>query len=78
MHWRNLPERYRKRTAVCNSYVRWGRKDVWMTAFDVLAQEVEGNLTFIDSSIVKATAQRLGQIGGTGGRIQRVLPRQMK
>ena len=52
--WRDLPERYGPRTTVYNRYVRWGRKGVWKSVFDALAQEVEDSLVFIDSSIVKA------------------------
>lgn len=62
--WRDLPERYGPRTTVYNRYVRWGRKGVWKAVFDVLAQEAEDSLIFIDSSIVKAHRAAAGSKRG--------------
>jgi transposase len=62
--WRDLPERYGPRTTVYNRYVRWGRKVVWKTVFDALAQETEDSLIFIDSSIVKVHRAAAGSKRG--------------
>jgi len=52
--WRDLPRRYGPYTTVYNRYARWGKRGVWRGIFEALAQECEGALIFIDSSIVKA------------------------
>lgn len=62
--WRDLPERYGPRTTVYNRYARWGRKGVWKSVFDVLAQEREDSLVFIDSSLVKAHRAAAGSKRG--------------
>lgn len=51
--WRDLPDRYGPRTTVYNRYIRWGRRGVWKTVFETLAQEDEDSLVFIDASIVR-------------------------
>ncbi len=62
--WRDLPERYGPRTTVYNRYVRWGRKGVWKSVFDALAEEVKDSLIFIDGSIVKAHRAAAGSKRG--------------
>lgn len=63
--WRSLPGRYGPPTTVCNRYVRWGKRGVWLRIFDALATECEDALIFIDSSIVKAHRAAAGSKGGS-------------
>ncbi|MGJ8530553.1 MAG: hypothetical protein ACSHYC_00115 [Alphaproteobacteria bacterium] len=46
--------KYGPRTTVYNRCVRWGERGVRQEIFEVLAQECEDALFFIDASIVKA------------------------
>ena len=62
--WRDLPERYGPRTTVYNRYVRWARRGIWRAIFEVLAQECEDSLIFIDASIVKAHRAAAGSKRG--------------
>jgi transposase len=73
--WRDLPDRYGPCTTVYNRYIRWGRRGVWKTVFETLAQEDEDSLVFIDASIVKAHRAAAGAKKGglTIGSWRRVL-----
>jgi transposase len=64
--WRDLPRRYGPHTTVYNRYSRWGKCGVWRDIFETLAQECEGALIFIDSSIIKAHRAAAGSKGGVG------------
>ena len=52
--WRDLPERYRPYTTVCNRCNRWARQGVWERLFEVLAAHSPGYLHLLDSSVVRA------------------------
>ena len=52
--WRDLPDRYSPRTTVDNRYIRWAQRGIWKGLFDVLANECNDALIFIDTSIVGA------------------------
>jgi len=67
--WRDLPERYGPYTTVYNRYVRWGQRGVWRGIFEVLAEECEDALIFIDGSIVKAHRAAAGEKRGSWRRV---------
>lgn len=64
--WRDLPERYGKWKTVYSRWLRWRDNGVWQRIWDRLQQEanhkgeVEWEIHFIDSTIVRAHQHAAG------------------
>ncbi len=58
--WRDLPERFGDFRIVHTRHLRWSRRGVWKTVFDVLAQDADNEYRMIDSTIVRAHQHSAG------------------
>jgi transposase len=69
--WRDLPERYGSWSTVHSRFRRWRLAGVWDRLFAVVQQQadaagqLDGDVHFVESSIVRAHQQAAGAQGGT-------------
>lgn len=69
--WRDLPERYGSWKTVSNRFYRWQKSGVWSRILEGLqsradrAGNVEWEVHFVDSTIVRAHQHAAGAKGGT-------------
>ncbi|MBY5332427.1 IS5 family transposase [Rhizobium leguminosarum] len=65
-HWQDLPERYGKWKTVHRRFSRWCHAGVWERVFDALTADRDNQYLMIDSTIVRAQAEKGGQGSGAG------------
>lgn len=58
--WRDLPPEFGEWNSVYQRFGRWSKKGVWHAVFAELAQDVDFEETFIDSTIIKAHQHAAG------------------
>jgi len=58
--WRDLPPHYPKWKSVHTRFLRWSKRGVWKQVLDALAVDLDGELTIVDASIVRAHQDAAG------------------
>ena len=56
--WRDLPDRFGNWKAVHTRFSRWAASGVWERVFKIRATDADNEYAMIDSTIVRASAQR--------------------
>jgi transposase len=60
--WRDIPERYGRRTTLYNRFVRWQAAGVWDRILAAVSKAYDGDIVVIDSCITwRAPARRCRQ-----------------
>ncbi|WP_425509728.1 IS5 family transposase [Xanthomonas theicola] len=61
--WRDLPERFGDFRVIHLRHSRWSRSGIWHQVFQALSKDADNEYAMIDSTIVRASAQRRGNKG---------------
>ncbi len=69
--WRDIPERYGKHSNISSRFYRWRQAGIWQKIWSSLMQQadteenIDWEVNFVDSTIVRAHQQRAGAKGGS-------------
>lgn len=79
--WGDLPRRYGKSQTVSSRFYRWRKNGVWQRTFAELRaqadqdQELDWDIHFVDSTVVRAHQHAAGAKGGTQNRNPSAAPK---